>query len=44
LIETLSIIVTTLTVFYERPVVSSISLLSIAVGVPIYYLWRPRRP
>jgi amino acid transporter len=26
-------------VFYERPVVSSISLLSIAAGVPVYYLW-----
>jgi APA family basic amino acid/polyamine antiporter len=25
-------------VFYERPVVSSISLLSIAAGLPIYYL------
>ncbi len=29
----------TAAVFYERPVVSSISLLSIAVGVPVYYLW-----
>ena len=27
----------TAAVFYERPVVSSISLLSIAVGVPVYY-------
>ena len=33
----------TAAVFYERPVVSSISLLSIAVGVPVYYLRRPRR-
>lgn len=29
----------TAAVFYERPVVSSISLLSIAAGVPVYYLW-----
>jgi basic amino acid/polyamine antiporter, APA family len=28
----------TAAVFYERPVVSSISLLSIAAGVPVYYL------
>ena len=28
----------TAAVFYERPVVSSISVLSIAVGVPVYYL------
>jgi hypothetical protein len=28
----------TVAVFYERPVVSSISLLSIAGGVPVYYL------
>ena len=28
----------TAAVFYERPVISSISLLSIAVGVPVYYL------
>ena len=28
----------TAAVFYERPLVSSISLLSIAVGVPVYYL------
>jgi hypothetical protein len=28
-------------VFYERPVVSSISLLSIAAGVPVYYLRTP---
>jgi hypothetical protein len=28
----------TAAVFYERPVVSSISLLSIAVGVSVYYL------
>ena len=27
----------TAAVFYERPVVSSISLLSIAAGVPVYY-------
>ena len=33
----------TAAVFYERPVVSSISLLSIAVGVPVYYLRRRRR-
>ncbi len=30
--------VLTAAVFCERPVVSSISLLSIAVGVPVYYL------
>jgi APA family basic amino acid/polyamine antiporter len=29
----------TAAVFYERPVVSTISLLSIAAGVPVYYLW-----
>jgi APA family basic amino acid/polyamine antiporter len=29
----------TAAVIYERPVVSSISLLSIAAGVPVYYLW-----
>ncbi|WP_406700007.1 amino acid permease [Singulisphaera sp. Ch08] len=29
----------TASVFYERPVVSSISLLSIAAGVPVYYFW-----
>jgi APA family basic amino acid/polyamine antiporter len=29
----------TAAVCYERPVVSSISLLSIAAGVPVYYLW-----
>jgi APA family basic amino acid/polyamine antiporter len=29
----------TAAVFYERPVVSSISLLSIAAGVPVYYGW-----
>jgi APA family basic amino acid/polyamine antiporter len=29
----------TAAVFYERPVVSSVSLLSIAAGVPVYYLW-----
>jgi APA family basic amino acid/polyamine antiporter len=37
----------TAAVCYERPVVSSISLLSIAAGVPVYYLWAagaPRRP
>jgi basic amino acid/polyamine antiporter, APA family len=28
----------TAAVFYERPVISSISLLSIAAGVPVYYL------
>ena len=28
----------TAAVFYERPVVSSLSLLSIAAGVPVYYL------
>jgi APA family basic amino acid/polyamine antiporter len=28
----------TAAVFYERPVVSSSSLLSIAFGVPVYYL------
>ncbi len=28
----------TAAIFYERPVVSSISLLSIAAGVPVYYL------
>jgi hypothetical protein len=28
----------TAAVVYERPVVSSISLLSVAVGVPVYYL------
>ena len=28
----------TAAVFYERPVVSSISLLRIALGVPVYYL------
>ncbi len=28
----------TAAIFYERPVVSSISVLSIAVGVPVYYL------
>jgi APA family basic amino acid/polyamine antiporter len=33
----------TAAVFYERPVVSSLSLLSIAAGVPVYYLMRPRR-
>ena len=31
----------TAAVFYGRPVVSSISLLSIAVGVPVYYLGTP---
>jgi len=31
----------TAAVFYERPVVSSVSLLSIAVGVPVYYLGTP---
>jgi basic amino acid/polyamine antiporter, APA family len=36
----------TAAVFYERPVVSSISLLSIVVGVPVYYIWNSagRRP
>jgi APA family basic amino acid/polyamine antiporter len=29
----------TAAVFYERPVVSTISLLSIATGVPVYYVW-----
>ena len=33
----------TAAVFYERPVVSSISLLSIAAGVPVYYLWTSAR-
>jgi len=28
----------TAAVFYERPVISSISLLSIAAGVPVYYV------
>ncbi len=31
----------TAAVFHERPVVSSVSLLSIAAGVPVYYLRRP---
>jgi APA family basic amino acid/polyamine antiporter len=30
----------TAAVFYERPIVSSVSLLSIAVGVPVYYFQR----
>ena len=33
--------VLTAAVFYERPVVSSISLLSIAVGVSVYYIGTP---
>ncbi len=32
--------VLTAAVFYERPIVSAISLLSIAVGVPVYYVGR----
>jgi hypothetical protein len=28
----------TAAVFYERPVVSSLSLPSIAIGVPVYYV------
>jgi hypothetical protein len=31
----------TAAVFYERPVISSISLLSIAAGVPVYYFGVP---
>ena len=34
----------TAAVFYERPVVSSVSLLSIAAGVPVYYPLGRRRP
>ena len=33
----------TAAVFYERPVVSLVSLLSIAAGVPVYYLRKSRR-
>jgi len=36
----------TAAVFYERPLVSLLSLLSIAAGVPVYYRWTytaPRR-
>ena len=29
----------TAAIFYERPVISAISVLSIAAGVPVYYLW-----
>lgn len=29
----------TLAVFFERPLVASISVLSIAAGVPVYYFW-----
>ncbi len=29
----------TAAVIYERPIVSSISLLTIALGVPVYFLW-----
>ncbi len=29
-------------IFYERPIVSSVSVLSIAAGLPVYYLMRPR--
>jgi APA family basic amino acid/polyamine antiporter len=29
----------TAAIFYERPIVASVSLLSIAAGVPVYYCW-----